>query len=324
MKSNIVIGIDEVGRGPISGPVTVAAVALDNNIHHSAFNDSKKLTPLRRERLVPVIQREATDIGIGWVAAPIIDQIGIVSALKLAAQKAFSQLSSKVTEQADRIIIDGNFPMLKDSRVTCMIKADAKIAAVEAASIIAKQARDHYMINLATIYPEYGFDRHMGYGTAAHWDALAHYGGIEGVHRFSIDRVAKLSGHELMDTVGKHKNRVEDTTGREAEQAAADYLVDNGYKIVDRNWKTPSCEVDIIARKKNVLYFVEVKYRLSYLHGSGLDAITPQKLKQMKLGCELYQTYYPVARGLDVRLMVITLSGKDIRIDKVVRDIDAI
>lgn len=316
MKNSLTIGIDEVGRGPLAGPLVVAAVALDNSQPHAAFNDSKKLTSRRREELVPQIQAVALGIGIGWVDAPLLDKLGMTESLKLAARRAYMQLPKSVKEDAARIVIDGNIKMLDDERVVTIIKADAKVAAVEAASIAAKQARDHYMYELAKLFPQYQFEHHVGYGTEAHMRALAEYGALKGIHRYSFRPVAQLCG-----VVERKVNKVDQTRGRQAETCAANYLVRAGYEIIERNWKTPEVEVDIIARKGHELNFVEVKYRETAEHGDGVAAITRKKLEQMTLGCEMYQKYYPAAIGFDAKLSMIALSGDPIQVDQFINNL---
>lgn len=176
-----IVGIDEVGRGCWAGPLVAGAVVLAEPIEGLA--DSKVLTKQQREKLAAQIQSEALAVGLGWVEPAELDAVGLTAAVGLAMQRALEQ----ITVQFDEIIIDGNlnyFP--NDPRATAVIKADASVGAVSAASIVAKVARDNYMSNVAhQKYPEYAFDRHVGYGTSLHQQMLKLYG-ICDIHRKSF------------------------------------------------------------------------------------------------------------------------------------------
>lgn len=179
----IVMGIDEVGRGPWAGPVVAAAVILRDAI--PSLRDSKLLTAKRRQQLADEILAYSY-VGVGWVQAEEIDQLGLTAAVGLAMRRAVEQLN----HTADKIIIDGNYNFLPDMpEVKTLIKADQTVPAVSAASIVAKQARDSYMAKLGQQYPQYGFEKHVGYGTAQHAAALQQHGPIKGVHRFSFKPV---------------------------------------------------------------------------------------------------------------------------------------
>lgn len=167
----VMIGVDEVGRGAWAGPLLVCAARLHTEIPGIA--DSKLLTKKRREELNVQIQKNA-DIGYGWVDAAEIDAIGLSAALKLATKRALGELQVLPNEE---IIIDGliNFaPMHANVRV--LPKADQLVPAVSAASIAAKVARDARMAEIAKIYTDYGFEKHVGYGTALHAQAIIRCG----------------------------------------------------------------------------------------------------------------------------------------------------
>lgn len=183
----ITVGIDEVGRGSWAGPVVAGAVVLDIPIE--GLRDSKKLTKLQRERLALEINSNALAVGIGWVEAAEIDDIGLTAAVGLAMQRALEQ----ITVNFDKIIIDGNLNYFPDDpRVQAIIKADDTVPEVSAASIAAKVARDSYMANVAHAkYPEYAFDKHVGYGTSLHQQMLKLYGVTE-LHRKSFRPVQAL------------------------------------------------------------------------------------------------------------------------------------
>lgn len=294
----ITLGIDEVGRGPLAGPVVVAAVILGCEVP-DGLDDSKKLSPKKRACLATEIKKTATAIGIGWVSASNIDQFGISKALKLATTKAVAQIKAP----HDQIIIDGQINFLPDNpKVVTMIKADGRIKPVSAASIVAKVARDEYMKRLAAIFPEYGFDKHSGYGTATHLAAIKKHGPSP-VHRFSFAPLATR----------KMPNKVDNTIGRRAENIATGFLETKGHTILERNWKTAICEIDIISQNGDQLHFTEVKYRARTASGDGLSAVTPQKLAKLKKGVELYQKLNP--HDLQPVISIISMSKTPPRVE---------
>ena len=183
----MVIGIDEVGRGCWAGPLVVGAVVLSQPIE--GLKDSKKLTKKRREELSAIVLDRAAATGLGWVTAEEIDSLGLTRSTGLAAERALAQIKIDF----DEIIIDGNTNFLpRDPRSKAIIKADDSVAAVSAASIIAKVARDAYMIQAALLYPEYGFEEHVGYGTARHVAAIKEHG-ICQLHRRSYKPIHNLT-----------------------------------------------------------------------------------------------------------------------------------
>ncbi|MBR3157136.1 ribonuclease HII [Candidatus Saccharibacteria bacterium] len=285
-----ILGIDEVGRGPLAGPLVVGAVILpaDEKPWFKELKDSKKLTAKKREALSELILAESAS-GLGWVPASELDQIGISKALCLAAKRAVKSVQALHTPFS-QIIIDGNFNFLKhtplEPYVTTCVKADALIREVSAASIIAKVARDKYMKNLATKYPNYGFEKHVGYGTKVHVAAIYKYG-LTPEHRKSFEPCKSISNFKAPKNPKKNTTKI----GQQAESAVADYLTANGHTIIARNHKTYFYEIDIISAKNHQIFFTEVKYRSSNSHGSGLDAITPVKKRQMQFAANSYLKY---------------------------------
>lgn len=183
----ITVGIDEVGRGCLAGPLVAGAVVLAGPI--SGLKDSKLLTRLARERLDEIIRASALAFGLGWVSAVEIDKLGLTSAVALAMQRALAEIAIDY----DEIIIDGNYNFLASNPLaSTLVRADNLIPAVSAASIIAKVARDNYMIELADSYRDYGFEHHVGYGTKAHLLALAKFGASY-IHRRSFAPVKALA-----------------------------------------------------------------------------------------------------------------------------------
>lgn len=176
-----VCGVDEAGRGPLAGPVCAAAVILPAHIDIPGLNDSKKLTDKRRRELFPVIQENALAYAVAMVDHKQIDEINILQATLLAMEKAIHGLSIK----PQMALIDGN--RAKDFGVSSetVVHGDSLSASIAAASILAKVTRDDYMLDMAKTYPQYGFEIHKGYGTKAHYAALAEHGPCE-IHRMSF------------------------------------------------------------------------------------------------------------------------------------------
>ncbi len=316
-NSPMIVGIDEVGRGPWAGPLVFGAVIL-GGAEIPGLTDSKKLTKKKRETLDPIIREQAIAFGLGWVSAEELDEVGMSKACELACRRALEQIKVPYSE----IIIDGVVNFLKDTGkgpyVTTMKQADLLVPSVSAASIIAKVARDAYMEEQDAVYPGYGFASHVGYGTKQHMDALKLLG-VTPLHRKSFAPIAaflEMSDIKPITTQIREKTqKVEpfQTTraiGDASEDAAAKYLAGQGYEIVERNWKTRMCEIDIVAKKGETLYFVEAKHRKTDSQGGGIAAITPKKLKQMKFSAKIY-AHYIKQDNIDMRLAVITTEGSD-------------
>jgi ribonuclease HII len=176
----VIAGVDEVGRGPLAGPVVAAAVILSEDFYLPGLNDSKKLSEARREQFFTSISESALAVGIGIVDAAEIDEINIYQATKKAMITAISQLSI----QPEHLLIDA-MELALPIQQTSLIKGDAKSISIAAASIIAKVTRDRMMKELGRRYPQYGFEKHMGYGTKEHLLALEQYGILQ-EHRKSF------------------------------------------------------------------------------------------------------------------------------------------
>ncbi len=178
---SFIAGIDEVGRGPLSGPVVSAAVMLPLNCQIKGLNDSKKLSERKRNKLYHEIMLNAIDVSIGMASPKEIDEINILNATKLSMKRAVDALKCK----ADHLLIDAL--KLDDIEIeqTAIIKGDEKSASIAAASIIAKVIRDHIMIEMSRYFKAYGFERNKGYGTAEHIEALKKYGPVN-IHRKSF------------------------------------------------------------------------------------------------------------------------------------------
>ena len=192
----MILGIDEVGRGPWAGPLVVGAVIL-GGAEIDGLDDSKKLTKKRRELLGVEIREQAAAWVLGWVSAGELDEVGMSEALRLATRRAVTQIQAQCREKKlafDEIIIDGTVNFLADTAleqyVTVMAKADGLIPSVSAASIIAKVARDQFMAEQDAVYPGYGFASNAGYGVAKHRAAIERLG-VTPLHRLSFAPLAK-------------------------------------------------------------------------------------------------------------------------------------
>ena len=168
----VLAGMDEVGRGPLAGPVVVCCAAMPPEPLIERVNDSKQVSELRREALFPVLTDMALGYSLGWVGAEVINEINIFEATKLAFQQAFEAMPLTVTD----VLIDAMTNLKISARQHSMIHGDELSYSIACASIIAKVSRDRYMVEQDALYPEYGFAKHKGYGTKEHIAALRKYG----------------------------------------------------------------------------------------------------------------------------------------------------
>lgn len=182
----LIAGIDEVGRGPLCGPVVACACILPENYHLEGLNDSKKLSEKKRDKLYEILINDAISYGLGIISPKRIDEINILEATKEAMKEAIKNLKVKPEHLLiDAVKLETNIPS------TSIIKGDAKSASIAAASIIAKVTRDRMMIELGKKYPEYGFEKHKGYGTSSHIDAVKKYGVLD-FYRFTFAPISDL------------------------------------------------------------------------------------------------------------------------------------
>ena len=243
----IIAGVDEVGRGPLAGPVVAAAVILPKNHTIEGLRDSKKISKKRRESLFPLIYEQAIDIGIGEVDVKTIDKINIREATFKAMKMALDDLSTI----PDRALIDGH--PLNDQSIPNegIIGGDDKVDSIKAASIIAKVTRDRIMKEYSIIFPEYGFENHSGYGTKIHIEALEKYRATP-IHRRSFKPVKNLMptfkwlvDHDRISWMGK--------------KLAALHLKKSGTSVMDLDWEGISNNsIDIVAKDNDHLIFVDV------------------------------------------------------------------
>ena len=177
----VIVGIDEAGRGPLAGDVFAAAVIFPEGVQINGLNDSKKLTEKKRCYLFDEIREKAIAYAIATASVSEIEEMNILNAAMLAMERAFNGLEAN----ADIVLVDGNKAPEIEGNVKTIVKGDATSASIAAASILAKVARDNYAVRLDYEYPEYGFAKHKGYGTALHIEMLKKYGPCP-VHRMSF------------------------------------------------------------------------------------------------------------------------------------------
>ena len=189
LKGLLICGVDEAGRGPLAGPVYAAAVVLNPGKPIRGLDDSKKLTAARREKLAVMIQTNALAFGIASASVEEIDRINILQATLLAMRRAVE----KLLISPDEVWVDGNQAPLLRYTTRAIIKGDAQVAAISAASILAKAARDRELVALAKAYPGYAFERHKGYATQAHLAKIRELGACP-AHRRSFAPVKHILG----------------------------------------------------------------------------------------------------------------------------------
>jgi ribonuclease HII len=187
----VIAGVDEVGRGALAGPVVAAAVVLDGTGDYSSIRDSKVLSAQKRQLLAERIQAEAVGLGFGCVSESVIDEINILQ----ATYRAMRQAVACLPVLPDMVLVDGF--LLPGMILPCIgiVGGDSRSYSIAAASIVAKVKRDAFMTSLASEYPQYGFDRNMGYGTEFHRRAIASHG-LSPFHRRSFKCVGALGGDD--------------------------------------------------------------------------------------------------------------------------------
>ena len=269
---NLIAGIDEVGRGPLAGPVVAAAVILPKECKIEGVNDSKKLSAKKREELYDIILEKAVSYGIGIVSNERIDEINILQATYEAMREALSQLKPK----AEYILADAvTIPMVSTPQ-RGIVKGDAKSISIGAASIIAKVYRDRLMEAYEEVYPGYGFASNKGYGAAEHIEGLKKLGTTP-IHRKTF--LKNLLPQEGDTTTDK---------GHRGEALAAKQMEKMGYEILERNFHALKGEIDIIAKKDNVIVFTEVKYRKNEEMGTPAEAVNHWKQQHIIRAAKVY------------------------------------
>lgn len=326
----MILGIDEVGRGPYAGPLVIGACILgdwqnsENAEWIEKLTDSKKLSAKRREELYVLIKEKALATATGWVSSAEIDKIGLSEALRLATRRAVEQIQ-KTKVPFSEIIIDGTMNFLARTKlekyVSTLKKGDFLVKEISAASILAKVERDNYMAKLDAVYPEYSFGKHVGYGTAEHQKAMEEFG-LTPEHRRSFRPVREIDENKITTKQlgGLSEQMIANKItskqlGDRGEQVVVDYLEASGHEIVARNYKTKLFEVDIISKKNRVLYFTEVKYRGSNDFGAELDFIDKKKQEKMRLAVAGFLATHPEYADF-IPTLAVAAVGKDFKLEE--------
>lgn len=298
----MILGFDEVGRGSWAGPLVVGACVLPDGCQIAGLTDSKKLTAKRRLALEPQIKAQALGFGLGWAKASEIDQIGISQALKLASQRALTELDAQLLARVDQIIVDGISDFVGDPRVSTMKQADLLIPSVSAGAVLAKVARDRYMIELSADerYAQYGFEKHVGYGTKAHHQAILEHG-VSDQHRCSFRPMSEIVGFVRPAAESSPTTK---TIGNWGEQVVVDWLETQGFTVLSRNWRTKQFEIDIVAQKEEQICLIEVKTRKNNDFGGGEAAINQFKRQKLQLAAEKVLVKYPQSTVIIVAMFV--------------------
>lgn len=340
----MILGIDEVGRGPYAGSLVIGACILpsaeiaerepEKYAWFFQLTDSKKLTAAKRENLYDKIKQGALASATGWVSSAEIDEIGISESLRLACRRAVKQIQeAKVT--FSEIIIDGTMNFLVgtplEKYVSTLKKGDLLVKEISAASIIAKVERDRYMIKLSKKYPGYGFEKHMGYGTGLHQKMMEELG-LTPEHRKSFRPVQEIwlrtgtraegpkntedgkNGQSDSDSdpdsvLKSRDNMTTSEIGSHGEEVVAKYLEAEGHEILFRNFKTKQYEIDIVSRKADEIYFTEVKYRKNNQYGESLEFVDQKKHKQMEFAAKAFLHTHAEFSKLIPHLAVASVNG---------------
>ncbi len=337
----MVAGVDEVGRGCLAGPVVAAAVVLPADIDLSGLDDSKKLTPEKRRRLAEQIRQGATAWALGQVEAPDIDRTNILRASLAAMRQALSALGVS----PGRVLVDGQHLPGSPFAETAVVDGDARSLSIAAASVVAKVHRDELMAEYAGQFPQYGFERHKGYGSADHIQALKEHGPCP-LHRRSFGPVADLIGSgseafgvfkeglkssqsrqelahlgqlvgaaaaelangeiEALRRVYRSRRRQLEQLGRRGEDQAAQFLETAGYQILARGYRGSGGEIDLVARRGDSLVFVEVKSSGSAAGGHPEERVDQRKRNHLRRAAQHYLAGRPDA-GLQPRFDVIAV-----------------
>lgn len=291
-----IAGVDEAGRGPLAGPVMAAAVILPPDPDLPGLDDSKKLTPARREALFDRIRDRAVAVGVGMADSAEIDRLNILQATLKAMREALSALA--VTP--DRVLIDGNRLPGSGLPELAFVDGDARSLSIAAASVIAKVTRDRMMADYDCLYPGYGFAEHKGYGSARHLQALRDLGPCP-IHRRSFAPVGEGQGASGED------GRVR--VGRQGEEIAVALLKEKGYAILDRNFRGGGGEIDVIAARGDVIAFVEVKTDRAGGFGGPALRVDEEKQRRMARAAEMY-LHLRGGGGLAPRFDVVAIELK--------------
>lgn len=266
-----VAGLDEVGRGCLAGPVAAGAVIFPQNPPDELFalvRDSKQLTAIQREKAYEIITTASLSHAVGWTAPAEIDKIGIAPSVRRAMSRALAKLEPNATH----LLIDAISLPSSGLPQKSIIRGDSKSLSIAAASIVAKVERDRLMSSLSSEYRRYAFEKHKGYATRRHLDAIAKFGPCH-IHRMSFAPVRREAHRMQPQTAG--------AIGQRAESFAEAALIDRGMTIETRNYRTRFGEVDLIATDGSTLCFIEVRARKSSTFGAPSETISQSKAKRI-------------------------------------------
>jgi ribonuclease HII len=258
-----VAGVDEVGRGPLAGPVVAAAVILEAGKTLPGVSDSKQMTHGAREEAFERIQQESLAVGVGVVSHRYIDRFNILNASLEAMRRAVLALDP----QPLLLLIDGLYGVSLNIVQKCLVKGDQRSKSISAASVVAKVYRDRIMQSYHLMYPNYAFAQNKGYATLEHISALEKYGSCP-IHRQTFGGFATLSKDRLR-------------LGRLGEELALKTVKRLGYKDIVRNYRCPLGEVDLVARDGDTLVFVEIKTRRGKSIACAKEAVDGRKQRQL-------------------------------------------
>ncbi len=336
-----IAGVYEAGRGPLAGPVVAAAVILPEDLLISGLNDSKALSADRRETLFDRIGETALAVSVGRADSGEIDRLNILQATHLAMRRALETLSLL----PERVLVDGNSLPNGPYPEIAVVDGDATSLSIAAASIVAKVTRDRLMAEYDRQFPGYGFSRHKGYGSADHLRALAERGpcpihrqtfsGVSRLHpgrsedfRIFIEGIGKAASPAQLEAIGSsiasasvdlppaevdalrehyRKRRAALTrTGPRGETLATQELVRKGYRILHRSYRAAGGEIDLIARRGNILAFIEVKTATTPRFGPPETWVTREKQRQIVRVAGAYLQRHP-APALSPRFDVVAV-----------------
>ncbi len=273
LEYGVIAGLDEAGRGPLAGPLVACAIVLSPDFDNEILTDSKKLTDKSRRQLKPVIEDSAEAVSLGVVTSSEIDRYRMAWAVRTSFRRAMTALHST----ADVFLIDGNSVTGLNAPSRFFVKGDSKSLSIAAASVIAKVTRDDIMLKAHEEYPDYGFNRHKGYGTAAHISAIRKKGPSP-IHRMSFAPLSNMYQTGQMSLFPP----APPNPGRAAEMRAARHYENLGFRVLERNWRSSSGEIDLILEKEASVVFVEVKSTLTGGEKRALQKIDEKKLARLR------------------------------------------
>ncbi|RKY54962.1 MAG: ribonuclease HII [Candidatus Neomarinimicrobiota bacterium] len=294
----IIVGVDEAGRGPLAGPVTAAAVTFYPDAFHELIRDSKKLSEKQREAAYEWIIEHAQAWSVHSLGVQAINKVNILQAALTAMERAVAKLNMSDVY----VLVDGNrVPFELRGKGQAIVGGDRKSFCIAAASILAKVSRDRMMKRWAEIYPEYGFEKHKGYGTAQHIKALEEYYPTP-IHRRYFAPIKTMQFPRYPKPA---------FLGRWGENWAIYYLILKGYKYITRNYHGGNKgEIDIIMKNGELFIMVEVKASLEKDEFQAAERINEEKIQKMILASERY--FYDLNMDeYDVRFDAVTISGND-------------